>query len=201
MEHVLMNFGDNVRIMQDSTGKPVQVGIGEIVRADINPIHAQMIAKGIADETLIICDIEFAKRASKKLGQVMTCLRDLNQENYDELLERFNAINGQNPEELRPTREMVRIALREIARHEVMKLLRNERMAQRVTIHEQGDETTRQEPARNQSGSPRNLPGSTQNQKEPKPAKEPGTKQAAKALKDSPNGQKKPKAQIKRERL
>lgn len=205
MEHVLMNFGDNHRILNDSNGKEVRVGIGEIVRADIHPVHARMVQRGIADETMIICDMEFAQNATRKLGQVMECLRDLNQSDYDALLERFHKINGPNPDDLRPTREMLRIALREIARQEVMQMMRDQRMAQRVTIHEQGDERTRRNPDENRNGSPQNLPGSDEtdavSDKTDK-TKKPGTKNAAaKADKDAGKGQGKPKSKIKRERL
>lgn len=189
MEHVLMNFGDNQRVLQDSHGKEFRVGIGEIVRADVHPVHASMVQRGIADETMIVCDIEFAQNASRKLGQVMEVMRDLQQEDYDALLERFDKINGPNPEELRPSREMMRIALREIARQEVMQMLRNQRMAQRVTIHEQGDEVTRREP-----------PPPPKDDK-PKGKDDKVKKAAGKADKTSGKGQGKPKSKIKRERL
>lgn len=180
MEHVLMNFGDNLRVLNAPDGKPVQIGVGEIVRADIHEVHAKMIQKGIATETLIICDIEFARGASAKLGQVMQVLRDINTEDYDGLLERFHQINGQNPEELRPTRDMLRIALREIARTEMQKLMNGER----VRIHEQGDAKTRQE-----------VP--------PPPPKDdkPKEQKASGATKAKEKGQDKPKSPVKRERL
>ena len=182
MEHVLMNFGDNLRVVNASDGSSIPINIGEIVRADVHEVHAKMIQRGLATETLIICDMEFAQKATRKLGQVMEVMRDLNAEDYDGLLERFHKIAGPNPEELRPTREMLRIALREIARDEIRQMID----AQRVRIHEQGDEVTRQ-PV---------LPP-------PSPPKDdkPKDKKASAAGEAKEKGQEKPKSKIKRERL
>ena len=191
MEHVLMNFGDNARIVNTSNNVPVTIGIGEIVRADIHEVHAQMIQRALSTETMIVCDLEMAQSAPKKFGQVMAVLRDINQDDYDGLLERFNAINGPNPEELRPTRDMIRIALREIARQEVRKMMADRVMNnRRVVIHEQGDEVTRQDVP-----SPR--PPEKTEDKPPTQTK----KAAGNANKKAPKGQGKPKSKIKRERL
>jgi hypothetical protein len=190
MEHVLMNFGDNARVMQDSGGKSFTVGIGEIVRADIHPVHASMIQRAIGEETMIVCDMELAEKAGRRFGLVMQCLRDLDQEDYDALLVRFNEINGPNPDDLRPTRDMVRIALREIARQEVKRMLK----AQRVRIHEQGDEVTRQEP-------PREKPPADKPPQGDRPAPGAPRKAAGAAGADAPGESPRAKPKIKRERL
>ena len=141
MEHVLMNFGDGARVLSDPSGANVRVDVGEIIRADIHDVHAKMIKAGIAKETLIICDVETAKDAGPVLAKTMACMRDMKSDDYDGLLERFNTIVGPNPNDLRPTREMMMIALRELARKEVKRLLNA--AAKRVHIQEQGDEVTR----------------------------------------------------------
>jgi hypothetical protein len=190
MEHVLMNFGDNDRVLQDVAGKPITIGIGQIVRADIHPVHASMIQKAITEETLIVCDIEFAQHASRKFGQVMEVMRDIDQDDYDALLVRFNEINGPNPDDLRPTRDMVRIALREIARQEVKAMQRS----QRVRIHEQGDEVTRQDP-------PREKPPADKPPQGDQPAPGAPRKAAGAADADAPGESPRAKPKIKRERL
>jgi hypothetical protein len=145
-----MNFGDNERVLSATDGSHVKIGIGEIVRADVHDIHAKMIKRGIADETLIICDMEFAQRANGKLGKVMTLMRDMSSEDYDGLLTRFNDVFGRDATDMRPTREEMRISLRDIARSEVQTMLQ----AQRVTIREQGDAVTRQDPPKPNSDKP-----------------------------------------------
>lgn len=141
METVIMNFGDNIRVINDSNNVPIAIPIGAIVRADVHEVHLKMLQRGIRSETLIAISEEMVLAADDRFKLILQVMRDIDSEDYDGLLERFNMINGTNPDSLRPTRDMLRVALRELARQEVNKMLN----ASRVTIREQGDEVTRKE--------------------------------------------------------
>jgi hypothetical protein len=172
MQTVLMNFGDNIRVINDAQNIPHAIDIGKIVELDVHEVHLRMLKAGVADETLIVVDHDMLKYASKRLVTIMECLHGLNGEDYDALLEKFNSINGPNPDNIRPTRDMLCIALRELARQEAAKMIRTSGRPSapasppKTFIREQGDEVTRQDQ---------------------KP--------------DKPKGQSKPKAKIVRERL
>lgn len=154
MQTVLMNFGDNKRVISDVNNAPIQIDIGQMLEADVHPVHLGMIQRSLRSETLIVVDEDTLKYATQRFVDILWVLKHIDDEDYDTVLNRFNAINGPNPDSLRPTREMVRIACRELARKEVREMMdkraREETEAamagnNRVTIREQGDPVTRAE--------------------------------------------------------
>lgn len=155
MQATLMNFGDNNRVVASSGGEQVMIGVGQIVRADIHEVHFNMIKQGIATDTLIAVPSDL--KVSEKLAGIMELYQDIDTEQNDRLLQRFESIMGPNPEALRPTRDMMRIAMREVARVEVRKSMMEHLVRANgslpqgaidktsARIREQGDETTRKE--------------------------------------------------------
>jgi hypothetical protein len=143
MQAQLLNFGDNTRVVSNINNEAVSIGIGQIVECDIHDVHFHMIRRAIATETLMVVPKEV--RPSPKLNAITALLRGIETEPYDELLVAFNkALPGPGLEEglYRPTRDQIRLALREAARIEVAAVLH---LQSKVTIHEQGDPVTRQE--------------------------------------------------------
>jgi hypothetical protein len=143
MQAQLLNFGDNTRVVNDIHNVAISIGIGQIVECDIHDVHFHMIRRAIATETLMVVPKEV--RPSAKLNAITELLRAIETEPYDELLVAFNkALPPPGLEEglYRPTRDQIRMALREAARIEVAAVLR---LQSRVTIREEGDKVTRQE--------------------------------------------------------
>lgn len=142
MQALLLNFGDNTRVVCDTKNNPLVIDIGRVVDADIHDLHFNMIRRAIKTDTLMV--IPKGTRISEKLNSIIDVLRAVADEPYDTLLQRFNEVvpydedNGQ-----RPTRDRIRMALVDLARYEVAKALH---MQSQVFIHEQGDELTRKPP-------------------------------------------------------
>lgn len=145
MQAHLLNFGDNVRVVSNSDNIPFSIPVGALVTADIHDVHYNMIRGDMRNETLMIVPSDC--KLSEKMQGIMDLLPLCNDCELDELTAKFNGIMGNHPDHIRPTRDMIMIALREGARVEIKQTLMAKAMeitAARVTIHEQGDETTRQ---------------------------------------------------------
>lgn len=143
MQAQLLNFGDNTRVVNNIRNEAVSIGIGQIVECDIHDVHFHMIRRAIATETLMVVPKEV--RPTAKLNAITALLRSIETEPYDDLLLAFNkALPAPGLEEglYRPTRDQIRLALREAARIEVAAVLR---LQSQVTIREEGDKVTRQE--------------------------------------------------------
>jgi hypothetical protein len=141
MQAYIMNFGDNTRVVNDSSNTAFSIGIGELKECDIHDVHYHMIRRGIATETLLVVPKEIRK--TERLEAIMALLKGIAEDPYEEVLQRYNEI-VETPENvtLRPTRDHMRLTLRGVARTEVAKALQ---MQSKVVIHEQGDAVTRQE--------------------------------------------------------
>lgn len=141
MQAFLMNFGDNTRVVNDSSNTAVSIGIGELKECDIHDVHFHMIRRAIASETLLVVPKEVKK--TERLGAIMNLMRELMTESYEDVLAKYNMLetteDGEAPR-LRPTRDQMRLTLRDMARAEVAVALR---LQSKVVIHEQGDEVTR----------------------------------------------------------
>lgn len=143
MQVQLLNFGDNTRVVNDISNGPVSIGIGKLVECDIHDVHFHMIRRAIATETLMVVPKDVRKSA--RLVALMKLLEGLEVEPYDELLAGFNEVlppPGLEEQAYRPTRDQMRLALREASRKEVAAALQ---LQSRVTIREEGDKVTRQE--------------------------------------------------------
>ena len=215
MQATLMNFGDSTRVICDVMNRPVAIDIGQVVETDICDAHFHLIKRGVHSESLMIVPKD--SRMSDKLQSIVDLMNAMATETYTDVMQRFTDIvpfDEDADNAMRPSRETMRIALRDLARLEVAKQLglqskvitetppkRNDDHMLRelipdapefkaVTIHEQGDEVTRQ-PVKTIK-----LPASeSQDAKVIEPPKDKAPAKKAK----SKNGRSKPK--IKRERL
>lgn len=140
MQAFLLNFGDNTRVVCDSKNVAVAIGIGELKEFDIHDVHFHMIRRGVAKETLLVVPKEV--RRTERLDAVMTLMRELMTEPYDDVLAKYNLLGDEDPEhvKIRPTRDQMRHQLKDIARQEVAIALR---LQSKVNIREEGDEVTR----------------------------------------------------------
>lgn len=144
MQAYLMNFGDNTRVVNDSHNAAVSIGIGELKECDIHDVHFHMIRRAVATETLLIVPKEV--RQSERLSAIMSLMRELHTESYDDVLAKYNLLGVEHDDEapkIRPTRDQMRLMLRDLARQEVAAALR---LQSKVVIHEQGDPVTRNRP-------------------------------------------------------
>lgn len=141
----LLNFGANDRVVNDSSNNGFKIPVGALVTHDVHEVHYRMIKQAMANETLMIIPSEC--KLSDKMQGIMDLLPQCNDAELDDLTSNFNKIMGHHPDGLRPTRDMIRIALREGARKEIKSTLMAmaiEINAARVTIREEGDAVTRQ---------------------------------------------------------
>lgn len=142
MKTTLMNFGDNIRVVSDVDGMQKSIGIGEMVTMDMHEVHYNMINAGSSTETLIIVPED--AEMSDKLKGIMGLMAELREGDEAEMIARFTEVMGPNPDSLRPTRSMMQIALREVARKEVRTAKAAWIMSgKKVPIREEGDEETR----------------------------------------------------------
>lgn len=192
MQAYLLNFGDNSRVVNDMTNTAVLIGIGQVVECNIHDVHFHMIRRAIASETLMVVPKEV--RTTPKLEAIMALLRGIETEPYDELLTAFNAAlppPGLEEGLYRPTRDQIRAALLGAARHEVAAVLR---LQSKVTIHEQGDATTRKE-VPPPTPAPADKPPEVKRQEGPKPITKKASAKRSKPAKEIS------KPKVKRERL
>lgn len=142
MQAFIINFGDNTRVVNDSTNVPMSIGIGELKECDIHDVHYHMIRRAIATETLLVVPKDV--RRTERLNAIMSLMREIQTEPYDDVLAKYNMLDhdehSDEPTKIRPTRDQMRQLLRDEARREVATALR---LQSRVIIHEQGDEVTR----------------------------------------------------------
>jgi len=143
MQAYLLNFGDNTRVVNDSSNTAVSIGIGELKECDIHDVHFHMIRRAIATETLLVVPKDVKK--TERLNTIMSLMRELMTEPYEAVLEKYNMLGGSDEDgeapRIRPTRDQMRLQLRDLARQEVAAALR---LQSKVNIREQGDERTRQ---------------------------------------------------------
>jgi hypothetical protein len=140
MQAFLLNFGDNTRVVSDSKNVAVSIGIGELKECDIHDVHYHMIRRAVAKETLLVVPKEVKR--TERLNAIMTLMRELMTEPYEDVLAKYNLLGDDDPEhvKIRPTREQMRHQLKDIARQEVATALR---LQSKVNIREEGDEVTR----------------------------------------------------------
>lgn len=145
MRTTLMNFGDNIRVVSDVSGAQKSIAIGEMIAMDLHEVHYNMINAGSATDTLIIVPED--AEMSDKLKGIMGLMAELREGDEAEMIQRFTEVMGPNPESLRPTRSMMQLALREVARKEVRTAKAAWIMSgKKVPIREEGDKETRKEP-------------------------------------------------------
>lgn len=164
MQIVLLNFSDASRSLVDRRNRTITVAVGEMKKADIHEPHYRMLKHG----TFLALpeEVEIPERtvaAVQLMGRVDTTP-------YDELLNQFWGLAGRDANKLRPTRAVIRLALRDIAQNALADIGVGKHVAQRVTINEQGDENTRRDP---DEGSPPVKEPDTDN---PPPVKEANAK-------------------------
>ncbi len=122
MQATLLNFGENMRVIADSRNSQVTIGVGQMIETDIHQVHFDMISKAIARETLVAIPHDMV--LTDKLRGIMQLMSDAPDIDLQELLRKFTDVLGPPPEgNIRPTRDMMRIALREVAREEVRKAM------------------------------------------------------------------------------
>ena len=137
MQIVLLNFSDAPRSLVDRRNRNVTVGVGEMKAADIHESHFAMLKRGTflaLPEEITIPERTLA--AVKLMGVVATIP-------YEELLQQFWGLAERDPHRLRPTRDEIRLALRDIAQDALATIGVGRPAPKRVSITEQGDENTR----------------------------------------------------------
>jgi hypothetical protein len=140
MQIVLLNFSDATRSLVDRRNRTVNVAVGEMKRADIHEAHFGMLKRGTFLALPEEIEIPEAVAAAVELMGVVSTTP------YDELLTRFWGLAGKDASRLRPTRDFMRLALRDIAQNALASIGVGAPAPKRVTITEEGDEKTRQEP-------------------------------------------------------
>jgi hypothetical protein len=142
MQATLLNFGDCTRVVCDTMNRPLAINIGEVVDMDIHEAHFHVIKRGVGTDSLMIVPKDV--RVSDKLQSIIDVLKAIETEPYDALLQRYNEVAPYMEDAdhaMRPSRDNMRVTLRDLARVEVGKALH---MQSKVVIREQGDEVTRQ---------------------------------------------------------
>jgi hypothetical protein len=140
MQIVLLNFSDAPRSLLDRRNRTVVVAVGEMKRADIHEAHFGMLKSGTFLALPEEIDIPPAvTQAVELMGAVPTTP-------YDELLTKFWGLAGKDANRLRPTRDMMRLALRDIAQNALAGIGVGAPAPKRVHINEEGDENTRRDP-------------------------------------------------------
>lgn len=141
MQAYLLNFGDNTRVVNDTSNSAVSIGIGELKECDIHDVHFHMIRRGVANETLLVVPKDV--RRTERLDAIMALMRELMTEAYDDVLAKYNMLGDADDDapRIRPTRDQMRHHLRDLARQEVATALK---LQSKVNIREQGDAVTRQ---------------------------------------------------------
>lgn len=197
MQAFLLNFGDNTRVVCDSKNVNVAIGIGELKECDIHDVHFHMIRRAVARETLLVVPKEV--RRTERLDAIMTLMRELMTEPYDDILAKYNLLGDEDPEhiKIRPTRDQMRHQLKDIARQEVAAALR---LQSKVNIREEGDAVTRGFPLKESERPPEHPPETIKvpPQEPPKVIKSPDRIDKAPRVKAS---SKPKKRTLKRERL
>lgn len=141
MQVHLLNFGDNTRVVNDMNNAAVSVGIGEVKECDIHDVHFHMIRRAIASETLLVVPKDVRK--NERLTAIMSLMQELHTEPYDDVLAKYNVLEVAGEDEapkIRPTRDQMRLTLRDLARQEVAIALK---LQSKVNIREEGDAVTR----------------------------------------------------------
>lgn len=149
MHAVLMNFGDNTRVVYDTSNKPFAIDIGQIVEAEIQEVHFHMIRRAVGTDTLMIVPKD--AKISPKLQAIMDMLKSIETDPYDVVLQKFNEVGAEKRDEdhvpLKPTRSNMRRMLLDLAKFEVAKALH---MTSKVVIKEEGDAKIREQQEREQ---------------------------------------------------
>lgn len=140
MNIVLLNFSDAPRSLIDRRNRTITVAVGEMRRADIHEAHFGMLKRGTFLALPGEVDIPARVTAAVELMGVVDTTQ------YDELLGKFWDLAGRDPNRLRPTRDYIRLALRDIAQNALAEIGVGKPAPQRVTITEEGDENTRRDP-------------------------------------------------------
>lgn len=140
MQIVLLNFSDAPRSLVDRRNRVVKVAVGEMKAADIHETHYAMLKRGTFLALPEEIDIpERVVAAVKLMGAVADTP-------YDELLKQFWGLAEKNANQLRPSRDVMRLALRDIAQNALAEIGVGAPAPRRVPIREEGDEETRKEP-------------------------------------------------------
>jgi hypothetical protein len=140
MQIVLLNFSDAPRSLVDRRNRTVVVAPGEMKAADIHEAHFNLLKRG----TFLALpeEVEIPERtlaAVRLMGAV-------NDTSYDELLTKFWGLADRDPDQLRPSRDTIRLALRDIAQNALAEIGVGGPAPRRVPIREEGDENTRRDP-------------------------------------------------------
>ena len=112
---MLLNFGDNTRVVHDRHQRPRVINIGDALDVELDNGTVRMIRRGQdRGDTLIMVPI--GTDVPPDLARCAEVLRNVADSDYAEVLEAVNSICGADPNDLRPTRDMMRYRLREYAR-------------------------------------------------------------------------------------
>lgn len=111
---LLMNFGDNTRVIHDIDKIPVVINIGESRKIDLDDYTAGFIKKSQPTDTLMMVPI--SAEMPPKLQELLSIMQALDNTFYDEILERCtNLLGPKNLPEMRPSRAALRSFLKDIA--------------------------------------------------------------------------------------
>lgn len=110
----LINLGDGARGLYDVNNRYFQVGVGEIVSADLAEVTLKNIQRFQKTDTLLVGP-EGAIAPPVKLREALDILKSLDDEPYDKLIARYLQLHRpRSGTDLRPTRGQMRAQVRRI---------------------------------------------------------------------------------------
>jgi hypothetical protein len=137
MQIVLLNFSDSPRSLVDRRNRTITVAVGEMRNADVHESHYRLLKNG----TFLALPQEI--EIPSTVVDALHLMSETATLTYDELLQKFWVLVGRDADLLRPSREYIRLALRDHAQNALAVAGVGKPAPKRVSIVEQGDATTR----------------------------------------------------------
>lgn len=106
----LMNLGDAARIIYNSSGRPVNIGIGQTVKLTVNRATYARVTKHIASDTLLLLPDDTHPDA--RITELVGLLKDFDRRDYDDTLLVLNSLIGIDPHNPRPSKSELRTIIR-----------------------------------------------------------------------------------------
>ena len=113
MQTMLMNFGDNTRIVYGSNRKAMTIGIGQARRIDLDEPTMKFIKRAQETDTLLMVPID--EQMPSDLVELLSILEVMSTGDYHAILSRMTALIGaDNMPGIQPNRHEMRNTLREL---------------------------------------------------------------------------------------
>jgi hypothetical protein len=113
MKTMLMNFGDNVRIIYNSNRKAVSIGIGQARRVDLDESTVKFLKRCQETDTLLMVPVD--EEMPAEVTELLSLIEIMNTGDYHTILTRMTALIGAaNMPSLQPNRHEMRNTLRDL---------------------------------------------------------------------------------------